>query len=290
VPLQLWVSAIEVGLVFSLIALAYLVVLEGAGFFHFALGPIAMFSGLLAAYLTTEYELSLPVTVGAGVLAAVMITVASELLVVRPIQKRTAGAELPALVAVIAIMFAVEQLAGYLFGLRPLPGSAWIAGPPVEVGGAFISQHAFVLIGVTLAIFAGVAVWMRMASYGRMLRAVGDNHHAANLLGLPVGRIRIAAFALAGLIVGLAGPLAAAKSGINFHSGLGFALSGFLALVVGGTGSIWGPLAGGLLVALAQITASYYFGGGALDYVTLAVALVFFALRPQGLFRRRVRA
>ena len=105
----------------------------------------------------------------------------------------------------------------------------------------------------------------------------------------PVNRIRVVAFALAGVIAGVAGPLAAVKSGVSFHSGLWFALSGFLALVVGGTGSIWGPLAGGMLVALLQMTASYYLGGGAVDYAMVALAIVFFAVRPQGLFHRRVR-
>src|SRR5690606_9911389 len=101
--------------------------------------------------------------------------------------------------------------------------------------------------------------------------------------------VRIVAFGLAGVIAGLAGPLAAVKSGVSFHSGLWFALSGFLALVVGGTGSIWGPLAGGMLVALLQLTASYYLGGSAADYAMVALAVLALAVRPQGLFGRRVR-
>jgi branched-chain amino acid transport system permease protein len=288
-PIQLWVSAIEVGLVFALVGLAYLVILEGAGFFNFALGPTAMFSGMTAAFLISEKELNPIAAVVIGIAAAVVLGLLSELLVVRPIEKRKGRDELAALVAVVALLFAIEQFAGYLFGFRPLPGHAWLAGKPFMAQGAFVSRHTVVLVVVTLLVFVLVWVWLRYTDYGKMLRAVGDNRFAANLLGLPVGRIRLVAFALAGLIAGIAGPLASVKSGISFQSGLTYSLAGFLAIVVGGTGSAWGPLAGGLLVALLQTVASYHFGGGALNYVTLALALVFFSVRPQGIFTRRVR-
>jgi branched-chain amino acid transport system permease protein len=134
------------------------------------------------------------------------------------------------------------------------------------------------------------ALWIRLTRSGRLLRAVGDSTHAATLLGLPVSRIRLVAFLLSGVLAAVTGLLFAPKAGVNSLSGLNWALSGFLAIVVGGTGSVWAPLLGGLLLGGVEVFVPYYFGGQSQVYGLLVVALVFFAFKPQGLFVRRVRA
>ena len=72
-------------------------------------------------------------------------------------------------------------------------------------------------------------------------------------------------------------------------SGLNWAILGFLAVVIGGSGNVFGPLVGGLVLGAMQIFVPYYFGGNALNIVLLGVAAAFFALRPQGVFSQRVR-
>jgi branched-chain amino acid transport system permease protein len=288
-PVQLWVSIAEIGCFFALVALGFLIVREGAGFFNFALGTYAMFSGLSASYLVIEHGWPLAAAIAAGVVMSVGLSVATEVLVVRPIQGRTAGNELPSLVAVVASLYAIEQFAGSLFGRHLLPGRPWVEADPVTVGEAVIGAQTMVVVGATLLMFLLVAAWLRWTPDGRMLRAVGDNKHAARTLGLPVSRIRLMAFALAGAIAGVGGPLFSPKAGVGFQSGLSYTLTGFLALVIGGSGSVLAPLAGGLLLATAQILSSYYFGGASQDYAVLALALVFFSVRPDGVFARRVR-
>jgi outer membrane protein TolC len=108
---------------------------------------------------------------------------------------------------------------------------------------------------VTLALFGALAAWLRWSRYGQWLRAVGENQQAARTMGFPVARIRLVAFAVGGLIAGVAGPLFSSKAGVSFESGLSYSLFGFIALVIGGTGSVWGPLAGGLFLAALQ---AYY--------------------------------
>jgi branched-chain amino acid transport system permease protein len=287
---QLWVSAVEMGCFFGLIALAYLLILEGAGFFNFALGPYAMVAGLGASWLVIEKELDLWPAVAGAVLLVVALAVVTELAVVRPITARAGGGELPALVAVAAVLFAVEQGAGFVFGRRQLPGQRLVELDPWEVGGAFVQSTTLVLVVVTLAAFLLVAAWLQLGGSGRLLRAVGDNATAAGVLGLPVSRVRVTAFVAGGLIAAVAGILFAPKAGVSFESGLSWTLSGFLALVVGGTGRVWAPLAGGLVLGGVQVFVPYYFGSAAQSYAILLVGLVFFALRPQGLFTRTVRA
>ncbi|WP_427869543.1 branched-chain amino acid ABC transporter permease [Leucobacter luti] len=286
---QLWLSVLEIGSFFGLIALAYQLTLIGAGFFNFAIGPYAMAAALGASWLVVEFKIPAWAAILVGLVIAGVLSALTELLVVRPVQKRAGGGELPALVAVTAVLFIVQQGAGIVFGRRALPGQTLFRTPPVELGSVFVTSSALLLIVATAVIFILVSVWMRHSRTGRLLRAVGDNRDAAVLLGLPVRRIRLIAFALAGVIAGIAGILYAPKSGVSFTSGLSWTLVGFLALVIGGTGRTWAPLVGGLLLGAIQVFAPFYFGSLGPTTMVLVIALLFFAFRPQGMFATRVR-
>jgi branched-chain amino acid transport system permease protein len=288
--LQLWLSALEMGCFFGLLALAYYLVLVGAGFFNFAIGPYAMVGGLCTSYLVLYEDMNVWAAAAVAISAAAALAVITELAVVRPVQRRSGGGELPALVAVAAVLFAIQQLGGYLFGYTTLPGQNLFTFDPVTVGDTAIQPSTLVLLAFTVVAFAGLALWIRSTSTGRLLRAVGDSTHAARLLGLPVNRIRLIAFVLSGLLAGIIGLLFAPKAGVSSLSGLSWALSGVLAMVVGGTGSVWAPLVGGLLLGAVEVFVPYYFGGQSHVYGLLIVALLFFALKPSGLFVRRVRA
>jgi branched-chain amino acid transport system permease protein len=288
--LQLWSSALEMGCFFGLLALAYYLVLVGAGFFNFAIGPYAMVGGLCTSYLVLYEDMNVWAAAGIAVLASAALAVVTELAVVRPVQRRSGRGDLPALVAVAAVLFAVQQLGGYLFGYTTLPGQALLTFDPVTVGDTVLQPSTVLLFAFTAVAFAAAALWIRYTRSGRLLRAVGDSTHAASLLGLPVNRVRLIAFVLSGLLAGITGLLFAPKAGVSSLSGLSWTLSGFLAMVVGGTGSVWAPLVGGLLLGLVEVFVPYYFGGQSHVYGLLIVALLFFAFKPNGLFVRRVRA
>lgn len=287
--LQLWLSVIEIGCFFGLLALAYLLIVIGAGFFNFALGPFAMLGGLATSWLVLNHEVPIFGAIAVSLVGVMVLSAATELVIVRPVQTRAGRGDLPALVAVAAVLFALQQGAGQAFGRLTLPGQQLLTMDPIEMGEAFLMPNALLLVVVTVLIFLVVSVWVRTSGTGRLLRAVGDNPEAAGVLGLPVGRIRVVAFVLGGLIAGIAGILFASKGGVSFMSGLGWTLTGFLALVVGGTGRIWAPLVGGLLLGAVQVFTPYYFSSLGPETVILAIALVFFAFRPEGLFVRKVR-
>lgn len=286
---QLLLSIVEVGCFFALIALSFLLVLHGAAVFNFAIGPYAMTAGLGASWLVTQMNFPVLLAGLIGLLVAGVLAALTDVAIIRPIESRLGGSELPALVAVAATLFFIEQLAGTIFGRGDFPGQPLVTFDPVMAGGVSVGAPQLLLIGATFTVFVLVAWWLHKTRLGRMLRAVGDNAKAATLLGLPVSRVRGIAFVLSGLIAGLAGLLFAYKSGVNFTSGLQWTLWGFLALVIGGTGSVWAPLLGGILLASVQILTPYFFGSASADYAILLVALLFFALRPSGLITRKVR-
>lgn len=289
VATQLLVSFIVLGSFFGLIGLSYYLILEGTAFFNFAIGPYAMFSGVGAAWLATTHDVPLWLCILAGICCTAAVSVLTEILVVRNIERRSDGVELQALVAVVAVLFVVEQFSGTVFGRDVLTLDPWIGGN-LPLGSAVqISYQQLIVVLASVSVFAVVSLWLAKTRSGGLLRAVGSSPEAARKLGFPVKRIRLIAFAAAGAIAGLAGPLFAPQAGVSFTSGLSWAISGFLALVIGGTGRVWGPLVGALLLALCQVMVPYYLGSSSRDYVTFIIAAVFFILRPQGIFVRRVR-
>lgn len=287
--LQLWLAAIQIGAFFSLVALGMYLVVIGADFFNFAVGPYAMAAAMSGSWFVLEYQAPLWLALLLGVAVAVLLSVITEKLIVQPVQQRAGRGELPALVAVAAVLFAVQQLAGTVFGRTPFPGQELFRFEPVHIAGAELDSASITLIAGTVLVFAAVGVWLQTTRTGRLLRAVGDNPDAARVLGLPVNRIRMVAFVVSGLIAALAGILFAPKAGVQFTSGLSWTLTAFIALVIGGTGRSWAPLVGGMLLGLVQVFIPFYFGNAATQIAILIVALVFFSLRPEGVFSRKVR-
>ncbi len=287
--LQLWISALEIGSFYGLIALCYLIVYQGALVFNFAIGGYAMVAGIATSWLATAQGAPTWAAMLFGLALCVGSSVMTELVVVRPMVRRSGHDELPKLIAVTAVLFALEQGAGAIFGRGSMPGQSLLEFEPIEIGTAVLDAAALQMFVVTAAVFAGVALWLNTTPSGRMLRAAGDNPVAAQILGLPTDRIRLMAFLVAGLIAAVAGIVFALKSGITFRSALPWSIKGFLAAVIGGTGAVWAPLAGGILLGAVEVFVPYYLGGSATDYVILILAAVFFVVRPQGIFARRVR-
>lgn len=280
---------IELTCFFGLLGLAYLVVLEGSGFFNLAIGPYAMMGALSVSGLVINQGLTLWLALVIGLVVVLLLAGSTELLVVRPIERRSGGAEFPALVAVAALVFGISQGAGLVFGRLPLPGQQVVSFPAIDLAGAFVSASLVLIVGFAIVAFGGLTLLARTTAFGRALRAAGDNREAARILGLRVDRIRLLAFIVSGGIACGAGIAFASKGGVSYDVGLHWALLGFLALVIGGTGSWLAPLLGGFILSITQVIVPFFIGGEFADYAVLLFALIFFGFRPQGLYVRKVR-
>src|SRR5699024_11767010 len=155
--------------------LGFLLIRLGTNFFNFALGAYATVAALSTTWLVRNAEMSLWLAVLVSVALAVLLSVVTELGLVRIVQTRSPHEELPALISVAALLFFISQIAGNVFGRAPQPGQHRVTGGPFKVGSAVLTSNALLLIGVTFVAFVAVAFWMRYSSTGRLLRAVGDN-------------------------------------------------------------------------------------------------------------------
>ena len=227
--------------------------------------------------------------VAVGRPGAMALAGATELVVVRPVQKRAGRANCPALVAVAAVLFAIQQLAGLVFGYVTLPGQQLVTFDPVKIGDAPLQPSAVLLLAMTVVVFAAAARGIRYTR-GRPAAARGRRQHsprpAARPAGEPDPADRVPGV---GLLAGIAGMLFAPKAGVGSLRA-GWTLTGFLAMVVGGTGSCGRRCSAGCVLGGVEVFVPYYFGGQSHVYGMLLVALVFFAFKPEGLFVRRVGA
>lgn len=284
--LVLW-SVVQIGSFYGLLGLAYLLVARSTGLLNFSIGAYAMLGGMGYGYFSSERDYDLLVAVALGLLLAVVAALATEVLVVRRIADRGRD-EFAAVMALVALLFVLEQVAAITFGRQAI-----VSGPMVEgsrrFGNLILEDQQILGVVAAVAVFVAVAFWIQRSSNGRMLRAVGDNERAADALGLPVRRVRLMATGLAGLVAGAAGVAGAPLAGLTFESATSFAIVGFIAMVLGGTASAWAPLAGGLLLSGFETYGARYIGGASGDYILLGVILVVFTFRPEGIFSVRVR-
>lgn len=211
-----------------------------------------------------------------------------ELLIVRPVQARGSG-ELPALVAVAAMLFVIIQLCGLLLGHEARPGKPFWTTAAFTVGSAHVDPTGVPMLVVTALLFIAAYLGLQRTRPGRLTRAIGDNGEAAAVLGLPIKSARLLSFAASGLVAAVAGIIFAGRSGISPDNALQWSILGFLAMVIGGTASVFAPLVGGALLALAQVFIPFYLGADYLAYALVLVGIGFFAFRPTGIFASKVR-
>jgi branched-chain amino acid transport system permease protein len=285
--LEVWWSAMRTGTFYGLIGLAILLGVRATNVTNFAVGGFVTIAAFVYARMTVDGS-AVVLAILAALAIGALLNAAMELAILRPMERRATG-EFPAVMTVVATLFVLQQLTAQIFGRFPLQGRPVIEGSDV-VGSVFVVRHDAAAVLVTLLVFAGFSYWFAHGRYGRMLRAVGDNEHAARTLGLSVGKTRLAAALAAGALCALAGVGISAQAPVLFDSGLNFALFGFVAYAIGGAGSVWGPLLGGLVLGLTQTFSSRYLGGNVNDYILLALVLIVFTFRPRGLLTVEVRS
>jgi branched-chain amino acid transport system permease protein len=282
------IAALHVGTLYGLLALSYFLINRTTGILNFAVGGYAMVGGVLFASLATEHAWPAVAAVGGGLVAAALVGVLTESVVIRPMARKRAS-EFSVVVALVASLFVIEQLVGMVFGRRTLVAPA-LANGTVNVGADSVGRHVLASIVMSVMVMVAVAWWVRYSADGRMLRAIGDNEDGAVGIGVAVPRLRLLVAAVAGAVAGVAGVLVAPQAGVSFESALTYSLAGFVALVIGGTGSPWAPLVGGLVVGFLEAYGAVVFGSASKDYLILGALVVIFALRPQGIFSMKVRA
>jgi branched-chain amino acid transport system permease protein len=283
---QVLLSGFQVGSIYSLMALSFYVIINATGILNFAQGEWMMISGVLGL---TLLDLGVPyaVAVLGSISGATALALLSERLIIAPLQRRNASNAIM-LLALFGIMLVARYGTGILHGRLedPLLGPA---GTHVFMlaQDVFLFSQSLVIYGTTAAIFVAVAIFMRYTWIGRSLRVAAIDPLAASLIGVDLGKVRLAAFGIGGLIAAMTAWLYAPLYAVGYMTGAIPGIKGFIALFIGGLASPFGSLVGGLVLGVIEVSASRYLPSIYSEGVAFALLMIVLVLRPNGLVQGR---
>jgi len=280
-------GGVAAGLMYSLVALGFVLIFKASGVFNFAQGVMVLFAALTLVGLM---ERGVPVAVALVITMAVMVGLAFliERVVLRPLVNQEA---IILFMATIGLNFFLEGFGEMLWGANVKKLDVGIPDRSFIVAGVQINQLEMSAAATSAVMVAVLAVFFQRTRIGRALRAVADDHEAALSIGIPLKTIWIIVWSVAGLVAIVAGIMWGAKSGVQFSLSL-VALKALPVLILGGFTSVPGAIVGGLIVGVGEKLGEIYWGplvGGAIEnWFAYVVALVFLLFRPQGLFGEKI--
>jgi branched-chain amino acid transport system permease protein len=285
--LQFLVSGIGLGCIYGLIGIGFCVIYNATGIVNFAQGAFVMLGGMTAWALRDLAGIALPLAVALATLAVALVGLAAERIVIRPLWQRGAT-PFVLILATLAVQVVLENAALHVAGDQPRSLPPFSAGEPLRLFGAAVGRQALWIVGGSLALVAGLAALYRWTLFGKAMRACAVDREMAALLGIPVGRMVAWSFTLSAALGAIGGILVAPSQYTAFNIGVPFAISGFIAAVIGGFGNALGAFLGGIILGVLQALAVVTLGAGYRNIAALGLLLVLLAVRPKGLFRAPV--
>jgi branched-chain amino acid transport system permease protein len=291
------------GMLYSLIALGFVLIYKASGVFNFAQGAMVLFAALAMARFSewipqwTGLENKFVVNVLAfAVATSIMIGVAwfIERLVLRHLVNQP---EITLLMATIGVTYFLEGIGQSAFGNDIYKIDVGMPKDPVFLfentfpGGILVNKEDLIAAVAAAALVALLAFFFPKTGTGRALRAVADDHQAAQSIGIPLARNWVIVWSVAGVVALVAGIIWGSKLGVQFSLSL-VALKALPVVILGGLTSIPGAIIGGLIIGVGEKLSEIYLGpmlGGGIEiWFAYVLALLFLLIRPQGLFGEKI--
>ena len=280
-------NGILTGVMYSLVALGFVLIFKASEIFNFAQGVMVLFAALSLVGLI---ELGVPAWLAVILTLGIMVILA---LVVERVMLRPLVNQDPFILfmATIGLTFFLEGFGETLWGSNVKRLDIGIPDDVIEYQGILLSQFDIIAAVIGAILVFGLAIFFTKTPIGRALRAVADDHQAALSVGIPLKTIWVIVWSVSGGVALVAGIMWGAKSGVQFSLSL-IALKALPVLILGGLTSISGAIVGGLIIGVGEKVAEIYWGplfGGAIEnWFAYILALVFLLFRPQGLFGERI--
>jgi branched-chain amino acid transport system permease protein len=301
--LETLLGGLMAGMLYALVALGFVLIFKASGVFNFAQGAMVLFGALAMARFSewipgwTGIDNKVLANAGAFAIAAVImfaVAWAVEWLVLRRLVNQD-GATL--LMATLGIAYFLEGLGQSLFGNSiykidiGMPKDPVIALESTIQGGILVNKEDLIAALIAAALVAALSLFFQKTSTGRALRAVADDHQAAQSIGIPLGRIWVIVWCVAGVVALVAGMIWGSKLGVQFSLAT-VALRALPVVILGGLTSVPGAIVGGLIIGVGEKLSEVYIGplvGGGIEiWFAYVLALAFLLVRPQGLFGEKI--
>ena len=291
------------GMLYSLVALGFVLIFKASGVFNFAQGAMVLFAALamarfsewIPAWLGIE-SLFVANVLAFAVAVVIMFIVAwlIERLALRHLVNQE-GATL--LMATLGIAYVLDGIGQTIFGSAIYKIDVGMPKEPVMMlesvfeGGILINKEDFIAALIAALLVISLSIFFQKTATGRALRAVADDHQAAQSIGIPLDRIWVIVWCVAGITALVAGIIWGSKLGVQFSLST-IALRALPVVILGGLTSVPGAIIGGLIIGVGEKLSEVYLGpfvGGGIEiWFAYMLALVFLLFRPQGLFGEKI--
>ncbi|MBK7471724.1 MAG: branched-chain amino acid ABC transporter permease [Betaproteobacteria bacterium] len=289
--LEVLLGGLLSGVMYALVALGYVLIFKASGVFNYAQGAMVFFAALTCVGFS-EMGMSLWLAAPLTMLVMVALALATERIVLRPLVNQN---DITLFMATIGLTFFIEGLAQLVWGSQVHPLELGIEDVPLQWmldrTGIAVSQFDLIAALICAILVAALAVLFSKTKIGRALRAVADDHQAAQAVGIPLQYIWAVVWTVAGFVALVAGLLWGSRNGVQFA--LTFvALKALPVLILGGFTSVPGAIVGGLIIGASEKLAEVYLGpmvgGGIEGWFPYVLALLFLLVRPEGLFGEKI--
>jgi branched-chain amino acid transport system permease protein len=293
--IEVVIGGLMSGVLYSLVALGFVLIFKASGVFNFAQGAMVLFAALALARMSEV----MPLWVAFGLAILIMIVFAwvVERLVLRHLVNQE-GVVL--LMATLGVTYFLDGFGQTVWGSDVykielgLPKEPMILLQNVFDGGVLVGREDLFAAVIAALLVLCLAVFFQKTPTGRALRAVADDHQAAQSIGIPLNRIWVIVWAVAGVVALVAGMIWGAKLGVQFSLQL-VALKALPVVILGGLTSVPGAILGGLIIGVGEkfaevflapvLTSKFDLAGGGIEYwFAYVLALLFLLVRPEGLF------
>lgn len=278
--IQLLVTGITVGSIYSLIALGYVTIYRTSRIVNMAQGAFVMFGGFFAYSLLSEIGLPYWLSAILSIACTVILSAVMYLLVLRPLVKISLVSIILATMALSILFenFALLRYGGYGKGLPAFTGDK-----ALFIGKVAVFPQSLWVIGLMIVVLIGLWLLTNRTRVGKQMTATANDPGAASLSGVSTGRMIILAFGISAAIGALGGIAVTPISSTNYLSGGIYALSGFVAAILGGWGSSAGAVVGGLALGIIQSLITGFLPAGYQDAIAYAILILVLYFRPSGL-------
>ena len=281
--IEVTISGLTTGILYSLVAIGFVLIYKASGIFNFAQGAMVLFSAMFFAGMI---DAGIPILLSAALSIFVMfcLAVAVEFSILRRMLNQTQVSLFMVTIGLSYILFGLGQLM-WGSGVRRL--DVGIPSGFFDLGGVFIDKFDLSVAVVCGLVVILLALFFQKTRVGRALRAVADDHQAAVSIGVPIKRVWIIVWSVAGVMSLITGIVWGSRLGVQPALNL-VAMKALPVIVLGGLTSIPGAIVGGIIIGVSEKLFEVYLGaiiGGATEgWIAYLVAILFLLIKPSGLF------
>ncbi|MDH3636594.1 MAG: branched-chain amino acid ABC transporter permease [Gammaproteobacteria bacterium] len=290
--IEVALSGLMAGVMYSLVALGFVLIFKASGIFNFAQGVMALFAALTLVGLMEKFGMPIWLAIIGTIIVMIALAWAIERFMLRPLVNQE---PIILFMATIGLAYVLEGAGDILWGSDvkvldlgiPQGASDWM----LDSFDIYIEKLEIFAAATAAIMVTFLAIFFQKTRIGRALRAVADDHQAALSVGISLNTIWVIVWSVAGIVALVAGIMWGSKSGVQFSLSL-IALKALPVLILGGFTSVPGAIIGGMIIGVGEKVAEVYLGpivGGAIEnWFAYMLALAFLLFRPQGLFGERI--